>query len=95
MTTSSSGGGDVDDDDDDDDDDDELKLHLEIYDFRNKSNLFKMQFIFCFHIDLHTNQMRKNTVILFLKAIWEKKLLINLFYLELIWIKELLRRENI
>ena len=69
MTTSSSGG---DDDDDDDDDDDELKLHLEIYDFRNKSNLFKMQFIFCFHMDLHTNQMRKNTVTLFLKTIWEK-----------------------
>ena len=62
-------GGDVD-DDDDDDDDDELKLNLEIYDFRNKSNLFKMQFIFCFHMDLQTkDQMRKNTVILFLKTI--------------------------
>lgn len=66
MTTSSSGDGDV---DDDDDDEDELKLHLEIYDFRNKSILFKMQFIFCFHMNLHINQMRKNTIILFLKKI--------------------------
>ena len=92
MTTSSSGDGDV---DDDDDNEDELKLHLEIYDFRNKSNLFKMQFIFCFHMDLHTNQMRKKKQSFYSLRPFEKKLLVNLFYLELIWIKELLRRENI